>query len=226
MASEPPLPGASPEPPPSTLAAVESPATAPSKAPARAPVLGVVRPGTAPGGSVTSPHTQTPETAGGAATQAGPPSGNAATDYSYLNEEPQDPAAGRAAGEDLSAKYGSGNRSGSNPHGNAQYQQRPKSPRNLMPSERPAVATLRHLMNAEEAFHKRHGRYASLAELLAANLVFLDVPIRGGGFQRFGFRFELSPEGSESFRATAMPIGAGTRPFVGDDSGYIRLGVD
>jgi hypothetical protein len=51
------------------------------------------------------------------------------------------------------------------------------------------------------------------------------VPFQAQQFQRKSYRFELAVEG-EGFRVSALPIGAGSRPFVGDDSGFIRVGSE
>jgi serine/threonine protein kinase len=141
---------------------------------------------------------------------------------SILDEEPpsQD---GRGAGEDLANKY-------RNPQGGTSYgsgrnfRPRALSPHPLAQSERPAVATMRHIINAEEAFNKQHGHYASLAEMSNKTL-FLDVPHQGGAFQRAGYRFNLTVTG-DGFKVLAMPMSAGGRPFTGDDSGFIRTGVE
>ena len=104
------------------------------------------------------------------------------------------------------------------------FSARPRSPRGLASAERPAVATIRHLIDRMEAFHRKEGRYAGLGDLRAAGLA-LDVPVSGNTFQRRGFRFEVTVE-SDGFRITATPVSPSGRSFVGDDSGYIRAGVD
>ena len=88
--------------------------------------------------------------------------------------------------------------------------------------EFPAVATLRHVMNAQEAFYKKENRYGTLPELKSAGLLRLDVPFQARPFLRANYRFDLVVEG-DSFRVTALPTGGGLRPFVGDDSGYIQV---
>jgi hypothetical protein len=146
-------------------------------------------------------------------------------DYTFLDEEA--PAEdGREAGERLADTYR--NRQGGSPSGgfgsNRRFNVRERSPSRLAPVERPAVATIRHLIDRMEAFHRRQGRYAGLAELRAAGLA-LDVPVSGNSFERRGFRFEVSVE-SDGFRVTATPLVPSGRSFVGDDSGYIRVGMD
>jgi serine/threonine protein kinase len=141
---------------------------------------------------------------------------------SILDEEPP-VSDGRGTGEDLANKY-------RNPQGGTSYgsgrnlRPRALSPHPLAQTERPAVATMRHIINAEEAFNKLHGHYATLAEMSNKTL-FLDVPHQGGAFQRAGYRFNLSVTG-DGFKVMAMPMSAGGRPFTGDDSGYIRTGVE
>ena len=93
-----------------------------------------------------------------------------------------------------------------------------------MPTERPAVATLRYLMNAEAQYHKKEGRYGSLADL-AGRFVFLDVKPSSNTFQRKGYRFELSLN-DDGFEIVATPMGPGGRPFKGTDSGYITNAND
>ena len=96
------------------------------------------------------------------------------------------------------------------------------SPRPRMPGERPALGTLRHIINAQEAFKKKNHRYGSFAEMTAAQTLFLDVPTQGNTFKRRGYRFELQSTG-DSFRVVAQPQAGGLRPFVADESGYIQL---
>jgi hypothetical protein len=89
----------------------------------------------------------------------------------------------------------------------------------------PAVATLRHLITFEEAFHQKEGRYGTLAEMMQSHGLRLDVGVQGNGFQRRGYRFDLKVT-SDGFQVTAMPAGPGPRPFTGDDSGIIRPGLE
>jgi hypothetical protein len=146
---------------------------------------------------------------------------------SFLDEEPADTTDGRAAGEQLAQKFrgNQGSQGGGTFGSTARFRQRERSPRNLPLVERPAVGTIRHVINAEEAFHKKNGRYGSLAEMASAQTLFLDVPHRGGSFQRAGYRFELTLEG-DSFKVVAMPMNPSRRPFIGDDSGFIRAGLE
>jgi tRNA A-37 threonylcarbamoyl transferase component Bud32 len=168
----------------------------------------------------TSPPPQ--RTAAPAATpeSAGEPDGGA--EYAYLDEEPEI-LDGESSGRRVADAYGSG-QGGRNSGGygvRSPLRARSRSPRNLTRPERPAVATVRYLMNAQEAYQKRNGRYASLAELGAR----LDVKTSGNSFTRAGYRFTLTTE-DDGFEVNAEPLNPGPRPFVGDDSGFIRSGLD
>jgi hypothetical protein len=197
---------------------------APADRPAGGPLTGATR----PGGTTAVPPP--PRTTAGTAPEGAPRAANeaapaAAEDFGYLDSE-QPAADGREAGEALAGTY-------RNPQGggstgsfgtNRRFNVRERSPSRLAPIERPAVATLRYVMDRMEGFQRREGRYPSLEELKRAGLA-LDVPVAGAAFQRRGYRFEITPE-SDGFRITATPVGPGGRSFVGDDSGYIRAGVD
>jgi serine/threonine-protein kinase len=155
-----------------------------------------------------------------AAAPAAPP------DMSFLDSEPPQPD-GAAAGQRLAQSYRSQRGSPAGPFGaSGRFRARERSPRNLAPSERPAVAVTRHVMNAQELYRKRNARYATFQELAAARLLFLDVPIQAPReFVRKGYRFELTLAEGE-FRVLATPLGPGARPFLGDDSGFIRDATD
>ena len=86
-------------------------------------------------------------------------------------------------------------------------------------AERPAVATLRHLIDREEAYKKATGRYGTFADMARAAGFALDVPIGATSFSRKGYRFDLTVE-EDGFRITAVPAAPGPRSFLGDDSGY------
>ena len=152
------------------------------------------------------------------------PRAESASEFVFLDEEA--PAGdGRDAGERLAGTYRQGGGTPSGTFGaSGRFAARPRSPRGLAPAERPAVATIRHLIDRQEAFQRKEGRYAGLGDLRAAGLA-LDVPVSGNTFQRRGFRFEVTVE-SDGFRITATPLSPSGRSFVGDDSGYIRAGVD
>jgi hypothetical protein len=146
-------------------------------------------------------------------------------DFSFLDQEQT--VDGREAGERLAESFrNKQGPSGSGGFGASQrYARRERSPRQLSPRERPAVATLRHVMNAEEAFFKREGRYGKLNELASARLLFLDVRHSAEDFQRAGYRFRLTLT-DDGFSVASTPVAPGLRPFLGDDSGFIRTGED
>jgi eukaryotic-like serine/threonine-protein kinase len=139
------------------------------------------------------------------------------TRYNHLDAE-EAPLNGADIGSDVAGTYTNGQRNtgfGSRRPMN----RRPASPRGQRAAEIPAVATVRHLMNAETQFHKKEGRYGSLADL-AGRYAFLDVKPSSNSFQRKGYRFDLSVKG-DGFEVLATPMGTGGRAFKGDDSGYI-----
>lgn len=148
-------------------------------------------------------------------------------DYSFLDQEQETPQMdGEESGRRVADAYGS-SQGGGNTGGygvGARLRARARSPRNLAPPERPAVATIRYLMNAEENYKKKNGRYGSLADLLQAFAV-LDVKAQGDSFTRAGYRFDLSAK-SDTFDISATPLAIGPRPFVGGDSGFIRAGTE
>ena len=180
---------------------------------------------------IAAPTTRTTSPGGAPAEAAAPRSAPAvpatradpSADYAFLDEEIPE-ANGREAGERLAGTYRQGGGSSGGSFGaTGRFKARERSPR-VAAAERPAVATIRHLIDRMEAFHRRAGRYPNIAELRAAGLA-LDVPVSGNTFQRRGFRFEVTVE-SDGFRVTATPLSPSGRSFVGDDSGYIREGVD
>jgi len=87
------------------------------------------------------------------------------------------------------------------------------------------VAVLRHLINTQEAFYRSQERYGNLEELDAAGILRLDVAFSVEGFARKGYRFELTLE-PDGFRAVARPVARSGRAFVGDDTGFIRPGIE
>jgi len=89
--------------------------------------------------------------------------------------------------------------------------------------ERPAVATLLYLHSAEEAYHRKSGRYGNLRELTDANLFVLDVPFDAEGFRRARYGFRVAAE-ADGYRVEAVPQGPAVgRAFIVDDSGFVRL---
>jgi serine/threonine-protein kinase len=223
------------EPPATTTPAVTTPpasmadATMPATPPAATLAPTTLPPATTPPARVADagrrdvrpPQRQPPVTPpdGGerAMTQASP-------DEQFIDEEP--PAVdGAEAGQRLADAYSS-NRSRSTPFGaGARFPQRERSPRNLAPVERPAVAAMRHVMNAQDVYQRKNGRYGSFSELTRSQSLLLDVPVQERAFMRKGYRFELSVE-TDGYKVLATPVTPGPRPFVGDDSGFIRAGIE
>ena len=132
-------------------------------------------------------------------------------------------APGRGAGRrNLRQSRAGGTGSGFGASGN--LRRRERTPTQIAPGERPAVNTLRLILNAEEAFHSKNGRYGTLAEMSSAQVLFLDAPTQGGVVMRPGYRVSLELANG-GFRALATPTSGG-RFFVGDDSGIIRPGTE
>jgi len=144
---------------------------------------------------------------------------------SFLDVEPEESVDGRAAGEDLASKYSSSQGTRGSSGSTVRFRPRDRSPRNLAPVERPAVATIRHIINAQEAYHRKRNRYGSLSEMSQAQALFLDVAFQPTSFRREGYNFELTVE-SDGFRVVGLPTSPNGRPFIGDDSGIIRAGTD
>jgi hypothetical protein len=88
--------------------------------------------------------------------------------------------------------------------------------------ERPAVATLLYIHSAQEAYHRKNGRYGNLRELADASLLVLDVPFNAEGFRRTRYGFRVTVEG-DGYRVEASPQSPVGRAFVVDDSGFVRL---
>jgi hypothetical protein len=178
---------------------------------------------TFPPTSRTSGGTQTADNGATASTQEG-----GGGSFAYLDAEDEAPALdGEAAGGRVAGAYSSSQGGGANAGGygvGGRLRGRPRSPRIMMPAERPGVATTRYLINAEERYKKKNNRYGSLAELLASGLA-LDVKTQGDSFTRAGYRFEVTASKDE-FKIAAEPQRIGPRHFVGDDSGFIRADVD
>jgi serine/threonine protein kinase len=191
-------------------------ATAPPSAPgpttaaASARVGGVPRPQAPPA---------TPPAPPSAATEPAPPARAAAGDYAYLDELPPETPDGRAAGEALAQKYRSG---GSSSYSSTRFRARPRFPEGTTPAERPAVGTLLHLHQAEEAYHRKNGRYANARELAEAGFLRVDVPVSAEGFRRARYGFRIAA-GADSYRADAIPLAANGRAFMVDDSGFVRF---
>jgi hypothetical protein len=92
--------------------------------------------------------------------------------------------------------------------------------------ERPAVATLLYLHSAQEAYHRKSGRYGNLRDLADANLFVLDVPFDAEAFRRARYGFRVAAE-ADGYRVEAAPQGPAVgRAFIVDDSGFVRLRDD
>ncbi len=166
------------------------------------------------------PRPQPPPTA----PQVPPPSASqsapaAGGEYAYLDELPPETPDGRAAGEALAQKYRSGGSSG---YTSTRFRARPLFPPGTTLVERPAVGTLLHLHQAEEAYHRKSGRYGNPRELVDAGFLRLDVPVSAEGFRRARYGFRVTASG-DSYRADAVPFGVNARAFMVDDSGFVRL---
>jgi hypothetical protein len=205
---------------PAGAAAAVAPAT-----PAPGPDPVARRPASGPAVQPPRAEATGPRTAGEAAPAPGGPAADPRSSYSVLDEEPAAGPDGREAGEALAGKF---RNQGGSPSGSfgatGRFRPRERSPRDLTPFERPAVATIRHLIDRQEAFHRREGRYATFDDLGRSG-PFLDVPAQPLAFQRRGYRFALALE-RDGFRIVAEPMAPGPRSFVGDDSGYIRAGIE
>jgi eukaryotic-like serine/threonine-protein kinase len=210
-----PHPVSEPAPPPTTMAAAVPPTTTPlpTRPVARHPPAEEANAGRTP---IPPPVERRPPPPTAPAPEAGP---------SFLDQEPDDQAVdGVEAGRRLAEGYRS-NQGGTTSTGpTTRFRARERSPRQLRPVEVPTVATLRHVIVAEEAYNKRHGRYGTFTDM-AGQTLFLDVPIQPDNFQRKGYKFQLEVS-KDSFKIVALPTGVGPRPFIGDDSGYIRAGTE
>ena len=219
-----PSPAASPPPtlearPADTPAPLPTPTSAPAAAETPAPAASIStepprpRATPAPVEATTAP-TARPEPRPLPSARAAAP--DPAGDFSHLDD-------------DQTALRGSGPRSGSGDYGSSagvyggSRRVLSKVPPGIAMGERPAVATILHLIGAEEAYNTKHGRYASLKDLLEARTAMLDVAASGNSFTRRNYKFRVVVE-DDGFRIEAMPSAPGLRPFVGDDTGFVRLG--
>jgi serine/threonine protein kinase len=224
---------ATPEPatsePASAATSTPTETTAPAEAP---PAAGAATPAPQPGAPAT------PRVASGSASSrstppaaplppperaSAPPVGGG--DYAYLDDVPAETADGRAAGESLAQKYRSGGSGASGGYPATRFSKRQRVPPGLTQPERPAVATLLYIHSAQEAYHRKGGRYGNLRELADANLFVLDVPFDAEAFRRARYGFRVTAEG-DGYRAEAAPQGPVGRAFVVDDSGFVRLQDD
>ena len=219
VAATPAPPEAAPSAPPvETTTAGSTPApAATAPAPAHGPTTTAA---SAHAGTVPRPQPPptTPSAPPSTATEPVPPA-TGAGDYAYLDELPPETPDGRAAGEALAQKYRSG---GSSSYSSSHFRARPRFPGGTTPAERPAVGTLLHLHQAEEAYHRKNGRYANPRELAEAGFLRLDVPVGAEGFRRARYGFRVTA-GADSYRADAVPLAANGRAFMVDDSGFVRF---
>jgi hypothetical protein len=84
------------------------------------------------------------------------------------------------------------------------------------------VATLLYIHSAQEAYHRKNGRYGNLRALADASLFVLDVPFDAEGFRRARYGFRVAADG-DGYRVEASPQGPMGRAFIVDDSGFVRL---
>jgi hypothetical protein len=140
------------------------------------------------------------------------------------NEEPMETTDGRTAGE-VAKGYRSdrGQQSGGTFGATGPLRARARNPRPSGPLELSAIKTLRFLMDNQEAFRRKSGRYGTFVELF--NQTLFDTPHGADSFQRRGYRYGLEVA-SDGYKIRAMPIQPGPRPFVGDDSGFIQPDID
>jgi hypothetical protein len=203
---------------------LETPAPAETGVPATTPAVSSASgervtppPRVASGGETVPRPTPPPNTAVGGASE-----GRSNPDYSFLDEEVDQQPDGRESGRRVAEQFSSGRSSQGGSFGTQnRLRMRARSPQARNVAERSAIATMRFLMNTEERFNKRTGRYGTLAEIGAGMTQYLDVQFQPRSFQRRGYRFNLTAE-RDSFSLTASPLAPGLRSFVGDDSGYIR----
>jgi serine/threonine protein kinase len=216
---------ATPEPPPAPDVAAPAeavPAPAAAKAPAP-PAVTESHPGPrvasragqeAPPAQAPAPP-QTPDVGAAADAKGAAPGG----EYAFLDEAPTETPDGRAAGEALAQKYRAGGSSG---YSTTRFPARPRWPRGLTRAEGPAVRTLLHIHSAEEAYHRKTGRYGNLREMAGTTSFGLDVPFGAEGFERARYGFHVTVE-KDGYRALAAPLAPIGRAFVVDDSGFVRL---
>jgi serine/threonine-protein kinase len=150
-----------------------------------------------------------------------------ARDFSFLDDLPPEPQDSGDSGSRLADAYRSRQGGASSGYGvsGRRFSRRERIPRNVALGERPAVAALAYVMNSQEIFKKTQKRYGSFEELQRARLFNLDVPIKATEFLRRNYRIELTVK-EDGYTALAIPLAAGLRPFVVDESGFIRQGTE
>jgi serine/threonine protein kinase len=148
-------------------------------------------------------------------TRAAEPPPVADTGFGMLDREPPN-LDGREGGEEISGTYGQ-SESNRNFGTKRQLNARPRFPRGIANPERRAVFNLLNMMRFQEAYQKKTGRYGSFRDTLPITVQQPNV------LQNAGYKFELSVE-SDGFKIVATPLSmGGLRPFIGDDSGFVRF---
>jgi serine/threonine-protein kinase len=193
--------------------AVPTPATpAPAAAAPRGPAPGSAPLQTAPASSGAAPQQPAPPPSEAPA----PPPSDA-----FLDELPEQPPDGRAAGQALAEQYRSGGSSSSSFGSGRSFRRRPRIPPHT-PAEQPAVRALAWILSAQNAHHERTGSYGTLDELVEAG----DLPLAGtrtrDGFVRRQYRFTVTGQG-DAFRAEARPLSPRGRAFYVDDAGFVLV---
>jgi serine/threonine protein kinase len=146
-------------------------------------------------------------------------------DFTFLEQDADEPSGDSDAGRRLSDTYRSGRGHGDDAGSSSRFRRRRLNPRPEHPGERPGIRVTRGLMIAEAQLKRRTGRYGSLSDLSAV------VPqlhvLRGEkGFQHAGYRFDVLAT-SDSFTILATPLRSGMRAFSGDsESDYITVSGD
>jgi len=198
-----------------TPAVVARAATPPTPAPAPP---GRAAPGA--GSSQTAPAS----TAGPSAQQAPPPQPATPPPSSdaFLDELPEQPPDGRAAGQALADQYRSGGSSSSSYGSGSRFRRRPRIAPHT-PAEQPAVRALAWILSAQNAHQRRTGAYGTLSALVDSGDLPLDGQRTGDGFVRRQYRFTITAQG-DSFRAEARPLTPRGRAFYVDDAGFVLVG--
>ena len=132
-----------------------------------------------------------------------------------LDQEPPG-LTGREGGEEIASTYGQ-SESNRNYGTKRNLRARPKFPPSISKPERRAVFNLLNMMRFQEAYQKKTGRYGSFKDTLPITVAQANV------LQNAGYKFELSVE-SDGYKIVATPVSmSGLRPFIADDSGFVRF---
>jgi hypothetical protein len=132
--------------------------------------------------------------------------------FGMLDREPPD----LGGSEEIAGTYGQ-SESNKNFGTKRALNARPRIPRGIGGPERRAVFNLLNMMRFQEAYQKKTGHYGSFKETLPIAVAQAHV------LQNAGYKFELSVE-SDGFKIVATPVSmSGLRPFIGDDSGFVRF---